>query len=171
LGNLISLRSLSIRSCYRLETLFDVHKLTRLEELNVSRCENIVVWAWVSLSKSSDTLWVDQPTSGTGMVLQSLILEWMGCREFPDLSLFPSLRKLTIYRCPRLERLISTMPMTALERLNIHHCPELQEVPDLSQCRLLRYCRIWCCGKMSLTKYDIRKLEAMCPGLEVLFGH
>ena len=167
LGNLISLRSISISWCHRLETLPDVHKLTRLEELEVERCPKIVGWAGVSISKSSDTLWVDQPTTGTGMVLQTLRLMEVGCRELPDLSLFPELKRLRIEGCPRLERLMSTMPMTALERLKIDYCPELQEVPDLSQCRLLRYCRIWWCAKISLTTDEITNLEATCPGLKV----
>ena len=167
LGNLISLRSLSISWCDSLETLLDLHKLTRLEELIVSGC---VGWAWVSIPKSSDTFWVDQPTTGTGMALQTLRLWEEGCRELPDLSLFPALKRLTIANCLRLERLMSTMPMTALERLEIWSCPELQVVPDLSQCRLLRHCNILDCEKISLTTDEITKLEAMCPGLKVDFA-
>jgi len=166
LGNLISLRSISISFCDKLETLPYMHKLTRLEELNVEYCENIAVWAWVSISKSLDTLWVDQPTTGTGMGLRTLSLWNVGCRELPDLSLFPELKKLEIKHCMRLDRLISTMPMIALEWLDLDSCPELQEVPDLSQCRLLRYCWIWDCGKISWTTDEITKLEAMCPGLK-----
>ena len=150
LGNLISLRSISIEHCYNLETLPDLHKLTRLETLEVSACQKNVVWAGVSISKSSDSLWVNQPTTGTGMALQSLRLEHVGCRELPNLSLFPELKKLNIGSCRRLERLINTLPMTALEQLDICYCPELQEVPNLSQCRLLRYCDIWRCEKISL---------------------
>ena len=173
LGNLISLRSLLIYECRSLETLPDLHKLTRLEELKVIFCPNSVGWAGVSISQSSDTLWVDQPTTGTEMgrmALQSLTLWDVGCRELPDLSLFPELENLEISWCRRLERLISTMPMTALERLKIDSCFELQEVPDLSQCRLLKHCWIWFCMKLSLTTDEITKLEAMCPGLEVHFG-
>jgi Leucine-rich repeat (LRR) protein len=169
LGNLISLRSISISWCSNLETLPDMLKLTRLKELNVEVCSNIVGWAGVSISKSSDTLWVDQPTTGTGMGLRILSLRDVGCREIPDLSLFPELKKLEIARCRRLERLISTMPMTALEWLELDSCPELQEVPDLSQCRLLTRCGIWGCEKISLTTDKITKLEAMCPGLKVVF--
>ena len=162
LGNLISLRSISISWCGSLETLPDMHKLTRLEKLDVKYCKNIVVWAGVSISKSSDTLWVDQPKTGTAMALHTLTLMDVGCRELPDLSLFPELKKLEIRDCGSLERLISTMPMTELEWLEIDGCPELQEVPDLSQCTLLRHCGIWCCGKTSLTTDEITKLEV--PG-------
>jgi hypothetical protein len=169
LGNLIFLRSISISWCINLETLPDMHKLTRLEELNVDQCKNIVDWAWVSISKSSDTLWVDQPTTGTGMGLRTLSLWDVGCRELPDLSWFPELKKLEITRCGRLERLINTMPMTALEWLDLDYCPELQEVPDLSQCRLLTYCKFRGCKKISLTTDKITKLKAMCPGLRVVF--
>jgi Leucine-rich repeat (LRR) protein len=169
LGNLISLRSLSIVNCDKLETLPDMHKLTRLEELEVAYCLNIVGWAGTSISKSSDTLWVDQPTTGIAMALQTLALRKVGGRELPDLSLFPELRKLKIEECWSLERLISTIPMTALEWLEIIGCNELQEVPDLSQCRLLRHCEIHCCEKISLTSDEITKLEAMCPGLKVVF--
>ena len=168
LGNLISLRSLSISWCNSLETLPDMHKLTRLEELEVVNCPNSVGLAGVSISQSSDTLWLNQPTIGIGMALQTLTLWGVGCRELPDLSLFPALKALTIHHCRRLERLISTMPMTALEWLEIHSCNELQEVPDLSQCRLLRHCSIWECEKMSLTTDEITKLKAMC-GLNVDF--
>ena len=170
LGNLISLRSLSISECDSLETLPDMHKLTRLEELEVGSCPNNVVWARVSISKSSDTLWINQPRIGNGMALHTFRLGEVGCRELPDLSLFPKLKELTIWNCRRLERLISTMPMTALERLRIARCDELQEVPDLSQCQLLCHCRIQSCGKISLTMDDIMKLEAMCPGLKIVFG-
>ena len=169
LGNLISLRSLSISWCNSLETLLDLHKLTRLEELKVSGCPKIVGWARVSISKSSDTFWVNQPTTGTGMALQTLRLWGVECRELPDLSLFPALKWLTIVDCRRLERLMSTMPMTALERLKIWGCLELQVVLDLSQCRLLRDCRILDCKKISLTTDEITNLEAMCPGLKVDF--
>ena len=165
LGNLISLRSISIFDCYTLETLPDLHKLTRLEKLYVQSCPNIVI-----ISKSSDTLCVDRPRTGTAMALQTLKLVRVGCRELPDLSLFPELKILEINCCRSLERLISTMPMTALEKLQILDCPELQEVPALSQCRLLRHCMIWRCGKISLTRDEIKKLEAMCPGLKVCFG-
>ena len=169
LGNLSSLRSISILWCDSLETLPDLHKLTRLEELRVGSCPNIVVWAGVSKSKSSDTLWVDHPRIGTGMALHTLTLMEVGCRELPDLSLFPELKELDIWDCDRLERLISTMPMTALEQLTIEDCHELQEVPDLSQCRRLRYCSIRRCGKIPLTTDEIMKLEAMCPGLIIDF--
>ena len=129
LGNLISLRSLLIHRCYSLETLPDMHKLTRLEEWDVENCPKMVGWAGVSISKSSDTLWVDQPTTGTGMALQTLRLVWVGCIELLDLSLFPELKKLEIRICWSLERLMSTMPMTALEELDIlYDCRELQEV-------------------------------------------
>ena len=92
LGSLISLRSLSISWCDSLETLPDMHKLTRLEELEVRECSKIVDWAGLNISKSSDTLWVDQPTTGTAMALQTLTLWNVGCRELPDLSLFPELK-------------------------------------------------------------------------------
>ena len=169
LGNLISLRRISISWCSSLETLPDVHKLTRLERLEVQFCPNVKVWAGVSRSKSLDTLWVDQSRSGTVMALRTLRLERTGLTEPLDLSLFPELKKLCIMRCRRLEGLISTMPMTALERLEIFHCPELQEVPDLSHCKLLSYCNIWCCEKISLTRDEITKLEAMIPGLQIVF--
>ena len=71
--------------------------------------------------------------------------------------------------CRRLEGLISTMPMTALERLEIFDCPELQEVPDLSDCKLLSYCEIWWCEKISVTRDETTKLEAMIPGLKICF--
>ena len=45
-----------------------------------------------------------------------------GCRELPDLGLFPELKELRISTRPRLERLISTMPMTALEGLETVAC-------------------------------------------------
>jgi len=167
LGNLNSLRRISISRCYNLETLPDMHKLTRLEELEVELCPNIVVWVGVSISKSLDTLWVDQPRIETGIALQTLILWGVGCRELPDLSLFHALKTLMIDDCGSLERLISTMPMFALQWLHVVNCPELQELPDLSQCRLLRQCWIWCCRKISLTTDEITKIEAMCPGLKV----
>ena len=65
--------------------------------------------------------------------------------------------------------MISTMPMTAWERLQIASCFELQEVPDLSDCKLLSYCEIWYCEKISLTGDEITKLEAMIPGLQIVF--
>ena len=145
LGDLISLRSIRICSCDSLETLPDVHKLTRLETLEVRYCRNVKVWAGVSRSKSLDTLWVDQPRSGTVMALRTLTLDDTGLRELLDLSLFPELKELKIFHCWRLEGLISTMPMTALERLQIDCCPKLQEVPDLSHCKLLIYCQISGC--------------------------
>jgi Leucine-rich repeat (LRR) protein len=148
-GNLISLRSLSIILCCSLETLPDLHKLTRLENLEVRQCPNIVGWTGLSISKSSDTLWVNQPTTDIGMALQTLTFIHVGCGELPDLSLFPELKRLNIRNCWRLERLISTMPMTAMERFGIYECPKLQEVPDLRQCRLLTYGEIWNCGKIS----------------------
>ena len=154
LGNLISLRSLSISGCDSLETLPDMHKLTRLEELVVENCPKMVGWAGVSISKSSDTFWVDQPTTGTGMALETLRLVWVGCIELLDLSLFPELKRLNIRNCTRLERLMSTMPMTALERLKIYSCDELQEVPNLSQCTHLRHLKLKCC----------RSLKS-CPGV------
>ena len=166
LGNLISLRTISIIDCHSLETLPDLHKLTRLEELYVQSCPNIVI-----ISKSSDTLWVDQPRTRTAMVLQTLTLVSVGCRELPDLRLFPELKILTIKGCRSLERLISTMPMTALERLDIQDCPELQEMPDLSQCRLLRHYIIWCCGRICFTTDEITKLKATRPGLTLLYGY
>ena len=168
LGNLISLRNISISCCYRLETLPDVHKLTRLETLEVKGCPSVKVWAGVSRSKSLDTLCVDQPRSGTVMALRTLTLHGStGLRELPDLGLFPELKELRIRFCRRLEGLISTMPMTALKRLQIHGCPKLQEVPDLNHCKLLSYCEIWWCEKLSLTRDEITKLEAMIPGLKI----
>ena len=146
LGNLVSLRSIEFCSCDSLETLPDVHKLTRLETLKVSFCDNVKVWAGVSRSKSLETLWVGQPRSGTVMALETLTLKWTGLTELLDLSLFPGLKELRIECCWRLEGLISTMPMTALEGLGIYGCPELQEVPDLSHCTLLSYCKILGCG-------------------------
>jgi Leucine-rich repeat (LRR) protein len=169
LGDLISLQSISINVCDSLETLFDVHKLTRLETLEVEMCPDVKVWPGVSRSKSLDTLWVDQPRSGTTMALRALTLSDTDLTELPDLSLFPGLKKLEIRLCSSLERLISTMPMTALERLEIYNCPELQEVPDLSHCKLLSYCEIWWCEKISLTRDEITKLEAMVPGLKIHF--
>ena len=170
LGNLISLRSISISHCDRLETLPDVHKLTRLETLVVGSCPNVKVWAGVSRSKSLDTLSVDQPRSGTVMALRTLTLDKnTGLRELLDLSLFPELKELRISWCRRLEGLISTMPMTALEQLQIDDCPKLQEVPDLSHCKLLSYCKIRRCEKISLTRDEITKLEAMIPGLQIDF--
>ena len=148
LGNLISLRSLSIYKCYSLETLHDMHKLTRLEELEVKCCRNIVGWAGVSISKSSETLWVDQPTTGTGMALQTLRIWGVGSRELPYLSSFPELKRLNIRNCRRLERLINTMPMTALEWLEIHSCDELQEVPDLSQGTHWRHLNLHYCRSL-----------------------
>ena len=170
LGNLISLQSISILRCHSLETLPDMHKLTRLETLRVSVCPNLEVWVWVSISKSLGTLWVDQPRIGTVMALHTLILRDVGCRELPDLSLFPELKRLRIYHCPSLERLISTMPMAALECLVMIHCPELQEVPDLSHCKLLGLYKIHGCEKISLTSDEIMKLEALCPGLKIDVG-
>ena len=171
LGNLTSLRNLLISGCDSLEILpADMHKLTRLEELEVRHCPKIVVWVGVSISKSSDTLWVDQPTTGIAMALQTLTLWNVGCKELPYLSLFPELKRLNIRWCQRLERLISTLPMTMLEWLEIHSCDELQEVPDLSQCRLLRHCSIRLCRKISLTSDEITKLEALCPRLKVAFA-
>ena len=164
LGNLISLQSISIYECHRLETLPDIHMLKKLENLDVQSCPKIVI-----ISKSSDTHWVDQPITETEMALQTLRLVRVGCRELPDLSLFPDLKKLELNTCWRLERLISTMPMTALEWLEINNCAELQEVPDLSHCRLLRHYEIYNRGKISLTSDEITKLEAMCPGLKVVF--
>ena len=152
LGNLISLRSISISGCHSLETLPDVHKLTRLETLKVELCPSIKVWAGVSRSKSLDTLWVDHPRRGTVMALRTLILDRTGLTELLDLSLFPELKDLRIKWCQRLERLITTMPMTALESLEIVNCPELQEVPDFSHCKLLRYCQISGCEKISLMR-------------------
>jgi Leucine-rich repeat (LRR) protein len=164
LGNLIYLRSISIYECHRLETLPDIHMLTRLEKLDVQSCPKIMI-----ISKSSETHWIDQPRTGAGMALQTLRLVRVGCKELPDLSLFPELKKLTLVICWRLERLISTMPMTALEWLEINDCAELQELPDLRQCRLLRHYEIYKCGKISLTSDEITKLEAMCLGLKVVF--
>ena len=147
LGNLISLRSISISSCDSLESLPDVHTLTRLETLEVRSCQDVKVWEGVSVLKSlrlfGRTLWVDQPRSGTVVALRILTLESTGLRELPDLSLFPELEKVEIRDGRRLEGLISTMPMTALERLEIVDCPELQEVLDFSHCKLLSYCEIW----------------------------
>ena len=128
LGDLISLRRISISSC-PLKTLPDVHKLTRLETLGVEFCPFTKVWAGVSRSKSLDTLGVDQPRSGTVMALRTLTLDRTGLTELLDLSLFPELKQLRLTWCRRLEGLISTMPMTALEQLHIYNCPELQEVP------------------------------------------
>ena len=60
-----------------------------------------------------------------------------------------------------------TSPMIALERLEIFFCHGLQEMPDLSQCRLLRCCWFCFCESMSLTTDEIMKLEAMCLGLKL----
>ena len=68
-----------------------------------------------------------------------------------------------------LERLISTMPMTALEGLQIYDCKPLQKCPDLSDWKLLSYCQIWDCTKMFLTRDEIAKLEAMIPWLKIDF--
>ena len=165
LGNLISLRSIWINGCRSLEILPDAHKLTRLETLQVLECPKVMVWAGVCRSKSLDTLSADQPRSGTAMALHSLLLDFVGFRELLDLSLFPELKDLRITSCRTFERLISTTPMTALERLQLYSCEELQEVPDLSHCKLLSYCQIYCCTKISIVTRD--EIMKQCPGLKI----
>lgn len=111
-----------------------------------------------------DTLGESQPSMGTLPRLNTL---QVALTELLDLSLFPQLRVLKLEACWDLERLVSTMLMTALQRLEIRACKRLKVLPDLTQSKLLQQLDLSGSG-ITLNAREIAQLEAQCPGIQIL---
>jgi hypothetical protein len=170
-GSFIALRSLRIRACQKLEKVPDMHRLTRLELLEVINCRSLRGWNGVSrLSAGVDFLSQQILTAGGGACIppqvEDMCIHSVSITEFPDLSNFPRLRLLSICDCQKLIRLTNSAPLSALEEIGLYDCGSLEELPDLSGSWRLRSLSVRGCG-VEFTADETSMLMLMCPLVDV----
>jgi Leucine-rich repeat (LRR) protein len=159
--DMTALRSLRMSSCNKLERLPDLHKLSRLEKLDIENCRSLREWhiGW-GLRK-------DVHIAGTFLHLKTLGLADVPLTELPDLSSFFQLSELFLSACHELTSLTSSAPLAALKRLDLFNCRSLRALPDVSHLVSLSTFKLKDCGELKLTAHEIEKLETMCPGLKL----
>ena len=96
LSHFSTLRELIITNCDKLERLPDIHKLTRLEMLEIYGCESLRIWEGLRGSRLLETVISDH---GNGAGVYPLLIETLECNgvpvtELPDARSFPHLKHL-----------------------------------------------------------------------------
>ncbi|KAH0992565.1 hypothetical protein GBA52_004048 [Prunus armeniaca] len=93
-------------------------------------------------------------------------------QSIPDLHSFTSLRELSIKYCERLERLVSSGPVSVVELLTIKGCSGLQSIPDLNLFPFLRELTIESCERLEslVSSEPVSVVELLtikcCSGLQ-----
>ena len=151
-----------------MDRLPDIHKLSRLEKLEIEFCRSLREW---KIGSGLRLFGVDLHTAGTFPHLKILNLYEVGLSEVPDLSSFPQLSELSLRWYEKLTSLTSSAPLTALKRLDLYRCPSLRALPDVSHLVSLSTLRLHDCGELKLTAHEMEKLETMCPGLKLDKSH
>jgi Leucine-rich repeat (LRR) protein len=187
LADLVNLKSLEIRCAVELtglldltrierlnlwsccfERLPDLHKLPRLEELEIGDCYSWTEW---KIGSELRLFGADLHIAGTFPHLKTLQLEDAALTELPDLSSFPQLSELKIIVCEKLTSLTSSAPLTALKRLDLSACLSLRALPDVSHLVSLSTLSLYDCRKLKLTAHEMENLQTMCPGLKLEVGN
>jgi Leucine-rich repeat (LRR) protein len=165
--DLTRIERLSLMMCY-FERLPDLHKLPRLEELEIWDCYSWTEW---KIGSGLRLFGADPHIAGTFPHLKILELWGLALAELPDLSSFPQLSEFTILGCRELTSLTSSAPLTALKRLDLSGCDWLRALPDVSHLVSLSTLRLCDCRKLKLTAHEMEKLQTMCPGLILDLEH
>jgi Leucine-rich repeat (LRR) protein len=166
--DLTRIQSLLLLGCDELERLPDMHKLSRLEELEIRSCWSLREW---EIGSGLRMFGVDLHISGTLLHLKTLDLVYVALTKLPDLINFPQLSELTLHFCQEITSLTSSAPLTALKRLDLSECTSLRAIPDVSHLVSLSTFKLNDCGELKLTAHEMEKLETMCPGLELDKSH
>jgi Leucine-rich repeat (LRR) protein len=167
LSDLTSIQSLLLWCSDDLERLPDLHKLSRLEKLEIGYCRSLREWNTGELRLFGVALHI----AGTFLRLKTLDLKYLGFIKIPDLSSFPQLSELNIRRCWELTSLTCSAPLTALKRLEISECRSLRALPDVNHLVSLSTLKLSGSSKLKLTAHEKEKLETMCPGLKLNKSH
>ncbi|XP_059077272.1 uncharacterized protein LOC131042691 [Cryptomeria japonica] len=147
---LSSLRTLNLRGSKLVCLPNSFGKLSRLEELNISNCEQ--------LSRLPERL---------GQLKNLTYLDMSGCSNrvmvSHDFSLPSCLEKLNISKCPWLEYLPQSFcKLSRLEMLNVSHCEQLSRLPErLDQLKNLTYLNIAGCCSLKMLSDDFEQLSSV----------
>jgi Leucine-rich repeat (LRR) protein len=168
LSDFTRIQSLLVMHCATLERLPDIHKLSRLEKLEIGYCGSLREW---KIGSGLRLFGVDLHIAGTFLHLKTLDLMDVALTQLPDLSSFPQLIELTLSMCKELTSLTSSAPLTALKSLRLYHCSSLRVLPDVSHLVSLSAFELEDCGELKLTAHEMEKLETMCSALELDKSH